>query len=60
MEVRLQKYLADCGVASRRKAEELIKNAYSLDNVYQGVVLNEILSRKKQMVPNIMNVLERM
>ena len=24
MEVRLQKYLADCGVASRRKAEELI------------------------------------
>ena len=24
MEVRLQKYLADCGIASRRKAEELI------------------------------------
>ena len=24
MEVRLQKYLADAGVASRRKAEELI------------------------------------
>ena len=24
-EVRLQKYLADCGIASRRKAEELIK-----------------------------------
>ncbi len=24
MEIRLQKYLADCGVASRRKAEELI------------------------------------
>ena len=24
MEVRLQKYLADCGVASRRKSEELI------------------------------------
>ena len=23
-EVRLQKYLADCGVASRRKAEEMI------------------------------------
>ena len=26
MEVRLQKYLADCGVASRRKAEEHIQN----------------------------------
>lgn len=25
-EVRLQKYLANCGIASRRKAEELIKN----------------------------------
>ena len=25
-EIRLQKYLANCGVASRRKAEELIKN----------------------------------
>ncbi len=24
MEVRLQKYLADCGVASRRKSEEII------------------------------------
>lgn len=24
MEVRLQKYLADCGISSRRKAEELI------------------------------------
>ena len=24
MEVRLQKYLADCGIASRRKSEELI------------------------------------
>lgn len=24
MEIRLQKYLADCGIASRRKAEELI------------------------------------
>ena len=26
MEVRLQKYLADCGIASRRKSEELILN----------------------------------
>ena len=24
-EVRLQKYIADCGITSRRKAEELIK-----------------------------------
>ena len=25
-EIRLQKYIADCGITSRRKAEELIKN----------------------------------
>ena len=24
--IRLQKYLAECGIASRRKAEEYIKN----------------------------------
>ena len=24
-EIRLQKYIADCGITSRRKAEELIK-----------------------------------
>lgn len=28
MEIRLQKYLADAGIASRRKAEELIANGY--------------------------------
>jgi len=28
MEERLQKFLADCGIASRRKSEELIKNGY--------------------------------
>ena len=26
MEIRLQKYLAECGIASRRKSEELILN----------------------------------
>ena len=39
MEVRLQKYLADCGVASRRKADELIKNGKVKVN---GKVINEL------------------
>ena len=37
----------------------IIKDAYNLDNVYEGVIIKNILSRKKQMVPNIMSVLEK-
>ena len=32
MEIRLQKYLADCGIASRRKSEELIKQGKVMVN----------------------------
>ena len=39
MEVRLQKYLADCGVASRRKSEEYILNGYVEVN---GKVIQEL------------------
>lgn len=37
--IRLQKYIADCGVASRRKAEELIKQGRVKVN---GTVVNEM------------------
>ena len=40
-------------------AKNIIKSAYDLDDVYEGIVVNGILSRKKQIVPNIMSVLER-
>ena len=42
MEVRLQKYLADCGVASRRKSEEYILNGYVEVN---GKVIQELGSK---------------
>jgi len=42
MEVRLQKYLADCGIASRRKAEELILQGKVKVN---GKVVNELGSK---------------
>lgn len=32
MEVRLQKYLADCGIASRRKSEEIISQGKVMVN----------------------------
>ena len=37
----------------------IIKDAYNLDDIYEGIIINGILSRKKQIVPNIMEVLER-
>ena len=40
-------------------AKNIIKSAYDFDDVYEGIVVNGILSRKKQIVPNIMSVLER-
>lgn len=39
MEERLQKYLANCGVASRRKCEELIISGKVKVN---GVIVNEV------------------
>ena len=39
MELRLQKYLADCGIASRRKAEELILQGKVKVN---GKIINEL------------------
>lgn len=41
-------------------AENIIKNAYDLNNIYQGYMLENVLSRKKQILPNLINVLEKM
>lgn len=41
-------------------AEYIMKEAYGLNNIYQGIILDGVLSRKKQMVPNIMDILERL
>lgn len=41
-------------------AEYIMKEAYGLNNIYQGIVLDGVLSRKKQIVPNIMDILERL
>lgn len=41
-------------------AEYIMKEAYGLNNMYQGIILDGVLSRKKQMVPNIMDIIERL
>ena len=40
-------------------AEEIIKMSYKLDKIYEGVLLEGVLSRKVQMVPYIMEALDR-
>lgn len=40
-------------------SEEILKIAFGLDNVYQGVEIDGILSRKKQIVPNILDALDK-
>ena len=37
----------------------IIKEAYNLNDIYEGIIVDNVLSRKKQMVPNIMSVLEK-
>lgn len=41
-------------------AEYIMKEAYGLTNIHQGIVLDGVLSRKKQIVPNIMEIIERL
>jgi len=41
-------------------AKEIISDAYNIDNIHEGIIVDGILSRKKQIVPNIMEVLERL
>ncbi len=41
------------------KAEELVKDSYGLQDVYQGVFIPGMVSRKKQMLPSIMEKLEQ-
>jgi len=38
----------------------IIKNAYDLNEIYQGYMLENVLSRKKQILPNLINAVEKM
>jgi len=42
------------------KAEHIIKNAYDLNEIYQGYMLENVLSRKKQILPNLISVVEKL
>ncbi len=40
------------------KAEKIMSEAFDLDNIKQGIFLKDIVSRKKQMIPQMIEVLE--
>lgn len=39
-------------------AKDVVKNAFNLEVIHQGVFLKDVLSRKKQILPQIMNEME--
>lgn len=41
------------------KAKDILERGYMIDNMEQGYYFNHIVSRKKQVVPNIMDALDR-
>ncbi len=41
------------------KGESIISNAYNLSSIHEGVYLDGVVSRKKQMVPPILDYLEK-
>ena len=42
-----------------KDGENIIKDAYNLNDINEGVIVKDIISRKKQIVPFIMDVLEK-
>ena len=40
-------------------AKEIIADSFNISDIKQGIYLQDIVSRKKQMLPNIMEVIEK-
>lgn len=41
-----------------KEAESIVKSAFNLSNIKQGIYLDGYVSRKKQMVPNLLDILK--
>ncbi len=41
------------------KSKDILDNAFNIEHIEQGYYLKDIISRKKQIIPNIINVIEK-
>ena len=41
-----------------KKGEHILDNAFNIENIEQGTYLPGIISRKQQIIPSILNVIE--
>lgn len=41
------------------KAKKILENSFRIDNIYQGYYIQDCLSRKNQIIPNIMDALDK-
>lgn len=46
-------------VIYNRNAEEIVQDAYDLKDVHEGVYIDNLVSRKKQMLPALLEVIEK-
>lgn len=46
-------------VLYNEKAEEIVKDAFDLKEVFEGVYIDNLVSRKKQMLPALLEVIEK-
>ena len=40
------------------KSKDLIEDAFGLKNTYEGAFIPKVVSRKKQILPNILSIME--
>lgn len=40
-------------------SKKILESAFGIENFYQGIYLDKIVSRKKQIIPNILEILEK-
>ena len=52
-------YRSGSYVLYNRKAQDIIENAFMLKHAFEGIYLDNLVSRKKQMLPALLEVLEK-
>ena len=46
-------------VIYNNNSEDIVKDAFDLNEIYEGVYIDNLVSRKKQMLPALLEVIEK-